>query len=95
MNLTKDEKEFLQEWEINRKTKRVIIRLFAFPVIISLFDIITNGFDTSLKFYPEEITNGRLLIKLIGISVIWGVFIAGQFYFNEKKYKRLTEKKQS
>lgn len=93
MKLTKEEAEFLQEWEINRKRNRVIIRTVAWPVFMSIFTELIKGFDATFHFHTEDISVKSFLFRLLTFSVIWILFTYGQFYFNEKEYKKLLEKK--
>lgn len=93
MKLNKEESEFLQEWEINRKRKRVIIRTIAWPVFMSIFTELMEGFDSTFHFHTEDVSLQSFLFRLITFSVFWILFTYGQFYFNENKYKKLLEKK--
>ncbi len=95
MKLTKDESEFLQEWELNRKKNRLIIRTIAWPVFMSIFTELIEGFDSTFHFHAGDISLKSFLFRLVTFSFFWVIYMFGQFYFNEKKYKKLLEKKEA
>ncbi len=93
MKLTKDELEFLEEYEPQRKNKikSVVLGSLLFATLIMLF----NLFDSDFSFHSESLTSKQAVFKFISSLIIWAVIQIATIYFREKKYKKLILKKEA
>jgi uncharacterized membrane protein len=92
MKLTKDELEFIQEFEVQRKnrTKTVIFGSLFFATLLTLFGL----FDSDFSFHLERLNSKQAVFKFISSLIIWAVIQIASIYFREKKYKKLILKKE-
>lgn len=95
MKLTKDELEFLQEWEIQRKNKNrnIILASLLFAVLVVVLNSLVTVFDPQLNFHPEYFNIKKEAVQFITALISWCIIKVIEYYFKEKKYKKLLEKK--
>jgi hypothetical protein len=97
MKLTKDESEFLQEWEIQRKnkTRNIIFASLLFAVVAVITNSLFTVFDPQLNFHPEQFNIKKEMRQFVSAAVIWGSIRAIEYYYKENKYKKLLKKKEA
>lgn len=97
MNLTKDEKDFIEDWEaaLNNKNKFLLIRTLLFGASIGFLTSIFQMFDSDMSFHPEDFSLRFKIASIVMLSVFWFLFSLWQFNRNKKKYDKLMENKNS
>lgn len=91
MVLSKEELEFIQEFEVKSKnrTQSILVDSLIYALIFVIIDL----FDADFSFHFERIATLDILFTFISMFLLW---MGIQFlfdYFKRRKYKKLILKR--
>ncbi len=93
MRLSRDEREYIEDWDVHRKSKKKYVRGGAFQGLF--IGIISSGlqpFDSRMEYHAEEFSWKYLLFMTIPLTIFTYFMSWLTYNYKEKRYQKIIQK---
>lgn len=93
MRLSRDEREYIEDWDVFRKSKKKYVRGGAIRgFFVGAISSCLQPFDSRMEYHAEEFSWKYLLALTITLSLL-SCFTSWLTYnYKEKKYQKIIQK---